>query len=575
MSKHTLSSAPLPPAKRLRTSAGLSDSFLGRSRSSSLDDTLSDELVICIFSYLSWADLCTVQATNRNWCRLAADNELWRKLYLKVYGRSRLRGASGFLTRPDGKEMKPLPGGEEPTVFRDWKWMFRISSNWRRGAHYISNLASGCTLQSRLLGRCVVEQLDSCLSSSTVSVENSHQPLILLAGSLVIAASSRPSDQPTIEISNPSSIQHTLYCGSQRRDNAFQITALAIDQSPPSLGYLRIVSFFSTGGFTIFSINTAHLPASSVHLTYCPNRGNLNSSPIIQAAYHHPLLVALSHTFNLVMYDLSNGTIKHIQTLTSFTSFPPTSLVLSTPTPTAYKLVLEYAIPVYPAHWSVGATELVISGAGISSTPTLLSLPSTLSAAFPAVNPMRVLSIRTTRAIDIPQGWADKQKIHSMREQWGRKVSRVADTQTDGKWIVLAPAEEPSFLSSSGTTPSSMSSAEKLSNSSTTLQLYRLYLPARSTSIATSPKLIFVRNLHGHIGPISSLALADGRCVSLGQNGSVWVWDLEAAVGTEVSVSRSENAGIDNGLIQGAVAFDDRRIVTMETTGVVMRRFDV
>jgi F-box-like len=134
MSKHTLSPAPLPPAKRLRTSTGHSDAFRGRF--SSLDNSLSDELVISIFSYLSWIDLCSVQATNRNWCRLAADNELWRRLYLTVYGRLRLRGASGFISRSDGKEMKPLPGGVQPAVYKDWKWMFRISSNWRRGASH-------------------------------------------------------------------------------------------------------------------------------------------------------------------------------------------------------------------------------------------------------------------------------------------------------------------------------------------------------------------------------------------------------------------------------------------------------
>lgn len=460
-----------------------------------------------------------------------------------VYGRSRLRGASGFFARSDGKEMKPLPGAAKPAVFKDWKWMFRISSNWRRG-------------------RCAVEQLNDGQSSSPSCLEHRYQPHILLAGSLVIAASSRPSDQPIIKVLSSSSAQQTLSYKSQRIDNAFQITALTIDQSPPSPGHIRFASFFSTGEFTIFSINTAHLSASSAKLTYCPNRGNLNNPSIIQAAYHHPLLVALSHTFNLFVYDLSNGTVRHTQTLTSFTSFPPTSLVLSSPTLTTYKLVLAYAIPVYPAHWSVGATELVISGAGISST-----LSSTASASLPTFNPITVLSTRTTRAIDVPRGWVDVEKLRSMREQWNRKVTRVADTQTDGKWIVLAPGTEFSLPSSPGTTAS---------NSSSTLQLYRLYLPAQSTSIAASPpKLTFVRSLHGQIGPISSLALADGRCVSLGQNGSIWVWDLEAATGAEISVSRSENAEVDDRLIQGAIAFDDRRIITAETTGMVMRRFDV
>jgi hypothetical protein len=389
----------------------------------------------------------------------------------------------------------------------------------------------------------------------------------------VITASSQPSDQPTIEIFSPLGTKQTLRCESQGRDNTCRITALALDQSPPSSGHIHIASFFSTGEFTIFSINRTHLSASSAKLTYCPNRGNLNNTTIVRAAYHHPLLVALSHAFNLFVYDLSDGAVRHSQTFTSFTSFPPTSLVLSTPTPTAYKLVLVYAIPVYPSHWSVGATELLISG--ISSTPPLLSLPSTSS--LPAASPMRVLSTRTTRSIDIPQGWVDEQKLRAMREQWNRKVSQVADTQTDGKWIVLAPGEElfPAFLSA---TSSSLvtTTSDSLSNSSTTLQLYRLHLPANSTSIAASPpKLTFVRSLHGQTGPIASLALADGRCVSLGQNGSLWVWDLEAAVGAEVSVSTSENARSNSTLVQRAVAFDDRRIITTETNSVIVRRFDV
>jgi hypothetical protein len=419
---------------------------------------------------------------------------------------------------------------------------------------------------SRSPGRCAVERLNNSPSSSTKRPERLYQPHILLAGSFVITASSQPSEQPTIEIFSPSSTQQTLCC--QRRDSTFHTTALALDQSPTFSGHIRVASFYSTGEFTIFSINTTHLSASSAKLTYCPNRGNLNNTSIVRAAYHHPLLVALSDKFNLFLYDLSDGTVRHSQTFTSFTSFPPTSLVLSTPTPTAYKLVLVYAIPVYPSHWSVGATELVISGAGISSTPTLLSLTSTSSLPL-----MKVLSTRTTRAIDIPQGWVDEQKLRAMRDQWHRKVSRVVDTQTDGKWIVLAPGDKlvPASFSA---TPSSTSC--DLSNSSTTLQLYRLHLPANSTSIAASPpKLTFVRNLHGQIGPIASLALADGRCVSLGQNGSLWVWDLEAAIGAEVSVSTSENAGLNGTLVQGAVAFDDRKIITTETNSIVMRRFDV
>ena len=42
-----------------------------------------------------------------------------------------------FRSRRDGQEVKPLPKRgvklEDVDDGRDWKWMFRISSNWRTG----------------------------------------------------------------------------------------------------------------------------------------------------------------------------------------------------------------------------------------------------------------------------------------------------------------------------------------------------------------------------------------------------------------------------------------------------------
>ena len=105
------------------------------------------------------------------------------------------------------------------------------------------------------------------------------------------------------------------------------------------------------------------------------------------------------------------------------------------------------------------------------------------------------------------------------------------------------------------------------------------------------PKLTFVRTLHGQIGPVSTLALADGRCVSLGVNGSIWVWDLEGGTGTEVSAGVPEVGAdeVDAEKVEawervrkrmaqgtrGAVVFDDRRIVSASGCGVQARRFDI
>ena len=101
-------------------------------------------------------------------------------------------------------------------------------------------------------------------------------------------------------------------------------------------------------------------------------------------------------------------------------------------------------------------------------------------------------------------------------------------------------------------------------------------------------KLTFVRHLHGQIGSVSALSVADGRCVSLGQNGSIWVWDLEAGTGTEVNGGASRHAdGAANPSEEkeaykfyyekGTVAFDDRRIVSAlpGAGGIQVRSFDI
>ncbi|KAG6873424.1 hypothetical protein C0995_015849 [Termitomyces sp. Mi166 len=194
---------------------------------------------------------------------------------------------------------------------------------------------------------------------------------------------------------------------------------------------------------------------------------------------------------------------------------------------------------------------------------------------------MRVISSRTTRALDVPLGFLDNEKLRSLRDQYSRKVSCVTDTQTDGKWVVLAPAEAtPSSAASVSfsLTPASINTQDaSFLNSSTSLQLYRLFLPPTSNSVAAPiPRLTFVRSLHGQTGPIASLALADGRCVSLGLNGSLWVWDLEAGTGAEVSgLSHPDEKPVGSFSLTRMVAFDDRKIITTNGSRVFVHRFDI
>ncbi|KAI0700941.1 hypothetical protein BC835DRAFT_1411799 [Cytidiella melzeri] len=545
MSKRPLSPSLQPPPKRLHNTHSTSTIHPKASF-----DQLWDEIVLVIFSYLSYKDLCGVQATSQNWSRLTLDNQLWKKLYLDEYGRARLRGGRGFVRRQDGREMKPLPGRahvEADESIRDWKWMFRISSNWRTG-------------------RCAVEQWEphesTVVPSSAEPSEESNicsrsHTCVLLAGSLVITSSTNQG-HPSLLLISPDRSTYNLSCRTRSSDNDTVINCIVLDQSPPtSSRKVRLAAFLSTTEFIVFSIDH-HTPAQSTRqLSHLPLFPVLRLTDVFRAVFHDNLVIALTHSFDLSFYDLSSGSIVHTQTLYSYASYPPSSMVLTPVTPETYRLVLTYSVPVFPAHWSVGATELMIS--------------SKLSS-------QSVVSSRSIRAFDIPMGWLDVQNFRIMREQWSRKLARVADTQTDGKWIVVAPAEASpaSHPEREGSTSTTMAHTLSSIHSPSSLQLYRLSFPASSSS---SPKLTFVRMLHGQVGPCSALSLADGRCVSLGVNGSIWVWDLEGGTGTEVDQgSSSADLELSSGAViatKGAVMFDERTIVSAGLNGVEVRRFDV
>jgi hypothetical protein len=377
-----------------------------------------------------------------------------------------------------------------------------------------------------------------------------NAPQVTLAGKYTIISSSELSHSPFIVVLSPPLPKHVIHVALARAQPA-RVTALAVDQSSRTNANLHIAVCLSNGDIYVHEL---HSP-SRIHL-YVPPFKTPRTAPIIQVAYSHPMLITLSESFSLSVYDLTHEAMQVIHVLTSFTSFPPSSLVLTMPEPQTYKLLVTYASPFYPAHWSVGVTEVILSGATLSA-PSLS----------PTRPPMLLLSTRSSRAFDLPAGWIDETKLRVAREQWGRKVGSVAGTQTDGRWVVLAPAVPEEVYPPGGFTPASLP-----------LQLYRLSSPPLRAGAWAHPKLTFVRNLVGQTGPVSALALADGRCVSLGVDGKVWVWDLENGWGTEVtpltraitSSSSSPECRDSSPLgLRGTIAFDERRIITASTAGSV------
>lgn len=417
--------------------------------------------------------------------------------------------------------------------------------------HYESaTVSTDVRTRAIALGRCSVERL--------IDTPSNH---MLLAGGAIVTASSHRCISPTINIRHATGTTQTVPCHSTRASTTTQITTLTLDQSPPTEGVLCVLAcFLSTGEFSLFHIQRASAPLRT--LTYVPTQRLYDSSrhdAIIHAAFHCPILITLSEGFNLSIYSISHDNIIHTQTLTSFTSYHPASMILTSPSSSSYKLTMAYASAVYPSEWSVGATELLVSRTQNGE--------------------LEVMSTRTARACDVPSGWIDERKFRSMREQWNRRVGSVANVKTDGKWVVLAPEAQNrnssienmvrSNKEEDGQAICSMLSAPAL-------QLYRLSMPSSPSS--SNPKLTFVREMFGPSGSFKALSVSDGRCVSLSDGdgndgeGGIWVWDLETGFGVQVagsdqftSIKRSVGSG---------VLFDDRRIVS-DLGSVEVRNFDV
>lgn len=109
MAKRSLSPAHLPPAKRSHLSTPSTSTSIPPARSNCFE-SLYDELILHIFTFLSYTDLCALQATDRDLARLSLDNQVHSTFIPEIYFGSRLN-IRGCL----------LVAVEEPLLARVWQ----------------------------------------------------------------------------------------------------------------------------------------------------------------------------------------------------------------------------------------------------------------------------------------------------------------------------------------------------------------------------------------------------------------------------------------------------------------------
>jgi hypothetical protein len=145
-----------------------------------------------------------------------------------------------------------------------------------------------------------------------------------------------------------------------------------------------------------------------------------------------------------------------------------------------------------------------------------------------------ISSTRTLRAYhQSKEGFSSE--IDNLRRAAAGKMPAVTSVQSDGRHLVVAPQGE------------------------NYMELYRL----RQSSLG------FVKILFGPVQSICAIAVADGRCVCISQDGVLWIYDLDGGWGVEV---QDKVDYVDKKNTQ--LYFDDRRIVVTTPAQIQTISFD-
>lgn len=385
----------------------------------------------------------------------------------------------------------------------------------------------------RPTGRCTVENFPGGKSQAVQECSKMPGTRLLVAGDLVLRA-----------VVDTSGVTGTLLLSpdgqTQLIPSASPVSSMTLDHSATSAvangtrnaRNIHLACFYESTAFEIFSI-PPDKPTATLRTHLCHPRRR--ASPVRSSLYHHPLVIAMSSELELSIWNLdqadSSGLVKApIHSTRTFSAFPPLSLSLSSAS-SASKLFITYCMPVYPAHWLPAACELVIDPHGTVSS-----------------------SRKSKSFIASSNGWATVDEREAMEAEWSRKLGAVKLLETDGKFVVAGGSDN--YLQVSYRIPLC---CFYLLNGP---KVYRLH--SRGDF-----RLQYLRTLAGHTTQITSLKVADGRCVSTGVDGSLRVWDLES--GWDVEVDAPGSSAITD------LCFDERRAVGWDAGSDSLRiwRFDL
>ncbi|GAA5894471.1 hypothetical protein JCM6882_004830 [Rhodosporidiobolus microsporus] len=571
-------SSTKPPAKRSRPSTILPVL--------SLEGSLSEEILLCVLSFLSANDLVTVARVSSAWHRLSYDPQLWRDLYLRTYASASTRRqatSGGYVVRT-----------------RPWRDLYKISTNWRSGSARTSTLGKG--IRQAVLAEAPPEvALRSAVQPSTptwaaASDDETTDTLLQFHHHFFFTASRTPSS--SVPDSPPVTVHQTLPSGESAVVGSFSslslrgfltsrpdfrpslaVTEMRLDEatsSPSSPPTLLLAVFYSTGQFSLFRIAlpsssscpfAAHEVYSHLALGAAPSYPFSSPStpfdPIHHARLHSPLLVTWSKSLTLRFWRVGEGANGDIEVegaetplQTSERGWKPVVLSLAKVEAevgdgegakgmkgwkgkgrledegrreTRFRATLAYSAPVFPSSWTVGLQEFCVT----------LPTPSTSTSSSPLRPPRLSISARHATALPLdtplPPTPRRSSPFSHRTHLFTTPRNPVTGIEHSHPFVVASRRDNQLDVYEVVSSPPSATPPP----SSSAFSRFRLSPQAPRTPSHPQLQLEHRRTLFGHTARVAGVALLDAsgtgsgagtpgsmRCVSAGDDGAVKVWEL-------------------------------------------------
>ncbi|KAI9670127.1 MAG: hypothetical protein M1817_004464 [Caeruleum heppii] len=331
--------------------------------------SLSDELLLRVFSHVSVCDLALCQRLSHRFLILAGDSQLWKAAYYNRFVRPRAARIPGLKDIPAQADSLHFSSrisrwlDDDSLVKRgkqtNWKRQYKLRHKWSNGSCGVSEVQ-------------VAEQ-----PSLPPLLVRLHEGIVVTADP---TAGLRAWGVPTE--------QKLLATVALSADNGRLPTALDISKQADSESFDVVVGF-DGGGFSIYSFDSL-VPRFDHQYTHPPSPNGM----VTAIAFTRPYLLTITEAQLLSLYttvpasvtgqdDCTSTSPTLLSSLKSHTVWPPLSLSLRR---TANEMVasIAYALPTYVSGWSVGLQELRLTHQG---HVTASRLASAMEAGFTPLSP--------------------------------------------------------------------------------------------------------------------------------------------------------------------------------------------